>query len=94
MLPAISGDRMRPRNLIVDPSNPVAAARCDRCGFVWNHPKLQFQYQWTGDKLTNTNLLVCPPCYDRPNETMRTPKVDRDPVPIANARPETFEVPS
>lgn len=38
----------------------------------------------------NIRLLVCAPCYDRPQENLRAIVVPADPVPIKNPRTEPF----
>jgi hypothetical protein len=75
-----------------NPTDPRAFAVCQRCGFLWNHEDLQWQFQWAGSRLMNTNLLVCDPCLDVPNEQLRVIKLMPDPVSIEDARPEQFTV--
>lgn len=70
--------------------NPRAAARCDRCGFLYNHIDLAFQYDWRGNFVQNLRILVCDACYDVPQEQLRPRILSPDPVPIYNARPEPF----
>ncbi len=69
---------------------PRAFAVCDRCGRWWNHHNLKFQFEWRGPTLMNIRLLVCAPCYDRPQENLRAIVVPADPVPIKNPRTEPF----
>lgn len=69
---------------------PRAWAVCDRCGFLYNHVDLAWQYQWRGTKLQNIRELVCPECLDNPQEQLRTIILPIDPVPIMNARPENY----
>lgn len=66
--------------------NPRAAAQCDRCGFVYNHVNLSWQYQWAGASLVNLKLLVCDTCNDVPQSQLRAIVVPADPVPIINPR--------
>ena len=74
----------------VNVNNPRAFAVCDRCGFLYNHDMLQWQYQWVGVKLQNQYRLVCQSCLDVPQEQLRTIVLPPDPVPIMNARPESY----
>ena len=67
---------------------PRALGKCDRCGAIYQHDQLQFQYQWAGPKLQNLRILVCRSCLDLPNEQLRTIVLPPDPVPIQNPRPE------
>lgn len=84
---------MRPHGkyAAVDPNNPSAFAQCDRCCFWYNAPKLNWQNQWAGTHLYNMGLLVCPRCYDIPNEQLRTIILPPDPPPVLNARVPDFE---
>lgn len=70
---------------------PRAHAICDRCGFRYNHDGLAFQMDWAGTTLINKQLLVCRPCYDRPQEQLRAIVLPADPVPIRNPRPQNFD---
>lgn len=72
----------------VDPRSPRALGTCDRCGFVYNHYQLAWQFQWQGPKLQNQRILVCPTCLDEPQENIRTIIVPPDPIPIYNPRPD------
>jgi hypothetical protein len=74
----------------IDARNPQAAAICDRCGFVYNHVNLSWQYDWAGASLINKRLLVCNTCYDTPQEQLRAIVVPADPMPIINPRVQDF----
>lgn len=74
----------------VNPSSPRAFATCDRCGFLYNLDRLQWQFQWAGTQLQNLRLLVCDPCLDVPQEQLRAIIIPPDPVPVFNARPEPY----
>ena len=71
-------------------SSPQAHARCDRCGFRYNHVDLTWQFDWAGASLINKRLLVCRTCLDKPQEQLRAIIVPADPMPIANPRVEFF----
>ena len=75
----------------VDPSSPQGAGQCDRCSRWWNLRELVFQDQWAGQKIYNTQLLVCPKCYDTPFEQFRTIILQPDPPPLLNSRVPDFE---
>jgi len=66
--------------------NPRAAAQCDRCGFIYNHSDLSWQYDWAGASLINKRILVCERCNDVPQQQLRAIVVPADPVPIQNPR--------
>lgn len=70
--------------------SPRALAVCDRCGALYNHIDLSWQYQWRGTKLQNIKALVCQDCLDVPQEQLRVIILPMDPVPIMNARPESY----
>lgn len=71
-------------------SAPTAHAICDRCGFRYNNLTLRWQFDWAGASMINTGLLVCPPCYDQPQQQLRSIVVPADPVPIQNPRIEPY----
>ena len=66
--------------------NPQAAGVCDRCGFVYTHSFLRWQYDWAGASLINKRLLVCNRCEDEPQQQLRAIVVPADPMPIQNPR--------
>jgi len=70
--------------------SPQAAAVCDRCGFVYQHSSLRWQFDFAGASLINKRILVCSPCYDRPQEQLRAIVVPADPMPIINPRVQDF----
>jgi hypothetical protein len=74
----------------VSSTNPQAAGICDRCGFVYTHSDLKFQFDWRGVALQNTRMLVCNTCYDTPQEQLRAIVIPADPTPIMNARTQDF----
>lgn len=70
--------------------NPRTHAICDRCGFRYNLVDLAWQVEWRGPVLQNIRLLVCRPCYDVPQENLRTIVLPADPEPVQNARVQDF----
>lgn len=76
----------------VNSRSPLAAGICDRCSQAYNHADLRFQFDFRGELLMNTRILVCRSCYDKPQEQLRARILTPDPVPIYNARPEPFAV--
>lgn len=82
---------MRPKgHASVNQNRTVAFAVCDRCGSLYNHNKLSWQFQWYGTQLQNIRILVCDSCMDIPQEQLRVTILPPDPVPIMNARPENY----
>lgn len=78
---------MRPHGRArVSSRSPSAFAICDRCGFLYNHSRLQWQYDWAGASLINKRILVCNTCNDAPQQQLRAIVVPADPVPIQNPR--------
>lgn len=78
---------MRPHGRAkVSARNPRAFGICDRCGFLYNHVNLQWQYDWAGASLINKRILVCDECNDVPQSQLRAIVVPADPVPILNPR--------
>ena len=74
----------------VSSRNPQAAGVCDRCGGVYNHVDLGWQYDWAGASMINKRLLVCNTCMDDPQQQLRSIVLPADPMPIMNARPQQF----
>ena len=74
----------------VSSRNPKAFAICDRCGFLYNHSKLQWQFDYAGAGLINKRILVCSPCLDTPQNPLRAIDLPADPVPILNPRVENY----
>ena len=74
----------------VSSRHPVAAAVCDRCGGVYSHDRLRWNYDWAGNKLINTRLLVCEKCNDVPNTQLRAIIIPADPMPVSNPRVQDY----
>lgn len=70
--------------------NPRAFAICDKCGFLYNHVNLKWQFDWAGASLINKRMLVCNPCYDTPQNQLRAIILPADPMPIVNPRTEPY----
>lgn len=82
---------MRPHGRAsVSSSNPRAFAICDRCGFLYNHIRLQWQYDYAGAGLINKRILVCNDCNDVPQAQLRAIVLPADPVPIQNPRVQDY----
>lgn len=82
---------MRPHGRArVSARNPRAFGICDRCGFLYNHINLQWQYDWAGASLINKRILVCNECNDVPQQQLRAIVVPADPVPIQNPRTQDY----
>ena len=74
----------------VSSRNPRAFGICDRCGFLYNHDKLQWQFDYAGAGLINKRILVCSPCLDTPQAQLRAIVLPADPVPILNPRVQDY----
>jgi len=72
--------------------NPQAHAICDRCGFRYNMINLSWQWDWRGASKQNLRILVCSPCNDKAQEQLRAIVLPADPMPIVNARVESFSL--
>lgn len=82
---------MRPHGRArVSSRNPRAFGICDRCGLLYNHINLQWQYDWAGVSLINKRILVCDTCNDVPQSQLRAIVVPADPTPILNARVQDY----
>lgn len=83
---------MRPHGRAsVSPSNPRAFAICDRCGFLYNHHELRWQFDYAGAGLINRRILVCDTCEDVPQSQLRNIILPADPVPIMNPRIQDYQ---
>ena len=74
----------------VSTRNPRAFGICDRCGFLYNHDRLQWQFDYAGAGLINKRILVCSPCLDTPQNQLRSIVLPADPVPIENPRVQDY----
>jgi hypothetical protein len=72
----------------IDPENPIPTAICEKCGFMWSHNRLAWQFDWMGDKLQNKRILVCPDCMDEHAMFLKTIHIPPDPPPVYNVRPD------
>lgn len=84
--------RPHPRYAETDPTAPRAWATCDKCGLIWNHYKLGWQYDWRGQQIQNTWILTCPNCLDEPQRQLGTIVLPPDPLPVMEARVEPYFV--
>lgn len=66
---------------------PQGLGESDRSGFWYNHASLVRQFQWSGNQLTDTGLLVGPDEVDIPNPQFRSIILPADPYPLVNSRP-------
>ncbi len=69
-----------------------AWAKCDGCGFIYDHARLRWRYEWRGPHLQNLRLLVCQRCYDEPQPNLKLIILPADPPPLIDARPEFFRI--
>lgn len=76
----------------LDPQNPSAFAICDSCGFNYNLVALRAERQWYATEVRATGFRVCSKCEDVPQEQLRTITLPPDPMPVQNARPDTYPV--
>jgi len=82
---------MRPHGRArVSSRNPNAFGICDRCGFLYNHNRLTWQFDWAGAGLINKRILVCDTCTDTPQQQLRAIILPADPTPILNPRVQDY----
>lgn len=82
---------MRPHGRAsIDPRKPRALGICQRCGFMYNHDQLRWQYEYGGMRLINERIIVCQSCYDTPQIQLRTIILPPDPVPVEYPVPEVY----
>lgn len=86
---------MRPHGRArISSRSPNAFGICDRCGFLYNHNSLSWQFDWAGASLINKRILVCQTCNDVPQQQLRAIVVPADPVPIQNPRVQDYRAAS
>lgn len=56
----------------------------------YNRVNLKYQYEYAGNQLVNTRLLVSARNLDIPNPQLKARSVPADPVPVNDPRPENF----
>lgn len=66
---------------------PRGLGESDRSGFWYNHRSLVRQFQWAGNSLIDTGLLVGPDEVDVPQQQFRALILPADPMPLVNPRP-------
>lgn len=84
--------RPHPKRTETNPSSPRGWGTCQRCGFVTNLFKMDWQFDWRGLSLMNLQILVCEPCLDVPQRQIGTIILPPDPPPLLDARPEPYAV--
>ena len=67
--------------------HPKAMGESDRSGFWYPLHEMRRQYQWAGNKLVDTGLLVGPDEEDVPQDQYRSLILPPDPRPVPNPRP-------
>lgn len=85
----------RPHPKYTDPvggSIPNAWATCDRCGFVWDHKNVDWQFDWRGAREHNLRILICPRCKDNSQRQLGVLILPPDPDPIKDARIEPYDI--
>lgn len=61
-----------------------------RSGFVTNLERMQFQLQYRGTGLINTEVLTFGKFLDQPQPQLQTIVLPPDPIGLPNARPEAY----
>src|SRR5271166_5678414 len=84
--------RPHPKRTTLNIDQPDPWGTCDRSGFIGDHSRMKFQFQWAGSALINTGILVHPDQYDVPSDFLRTLIIPPDPDPLFNARPEPYTI--
>src|SRR5579885_2882060 len=75
-----------------NPTAPDAFGVCDNCGTWWNRRDLLDQVEYYGNTLKRTGYVVCPECFDVPQDQLRPIILPiPDPVPVINPRTEYFD---
>lgn len=79
--------RKRRTSYRADARDPQAAAICDGCGFIVNHPELREKVEYRGGSVpVGTGVWVCASCDDVPNPYFSKLVLAPDPVPVSEPR--------
>ena len=84
--------RPHPKKARTNPRSPRGWSTCQRCGFVTNLYKLEYQSDWRGLKLMPLNIFVCDVCLDEPQRQLGTIILSPDPEPLRGALPEQYAI--
>lgn len=85
--------RKLPRRAQVDPTSPAGWGSSDRNGMIGNLKDMRYQHDWRGPRIVNTRVLMHEDELDEPQRQLGSPALlGPDPVPLANARPEQYNV--
>jgi hypothetical protein len=82
--------RPHPKRTSTNTRSPRGWGTCDRSGFITNHEKLVWQFEWAGTQLINKRILVAPDMLDKPQRQLGTIILPPDPVSLLQARPEQY----
>ncbi len=82
--------RYHPRRTRTNPRNPEEWGTSDRGGMVGNHNKMVWQWDWRGNALVNTRVLIHEDELDKPQRQLGNLVLPADPVPIMNPRVEQY----
>jgi len=84
--------RPHPKGARTNPRSPRGWGTCQRCGFIYNLEKLQWQLQWRGMAPMDVNLQVCKTCLDIPQRQLGSIILPPDPLPLPSALPEPYAI--
>jgi len=84
--------RKHPRRAEVDPSSPRGWATSDRNGMIGNLQNMRWQFEWRGNRIMNTRVLVHDDELDEPQRQLGNLVIPPDPLPLYNARPENYSI--
>ena len=82
--------RPHPKHARTNPSSPRGWATDMRSGFITNLEKMQYQWDWRGLSLNNTQILSFGPYLDQPQRQLGLVILPPDPPGLLNARPEAY----
>lgn len=78
----------------LNPRYPRTLGICDYCGRTWHLDELRYQMEWGGPNIINLHYRVCPRCYDKPQEQLRSIVLPPDPIPSLDPRVEFYDIDS
>lgn len=71
----------------INTRHPQAMGECDISGFWYPLANMRRKFEWAGNSLVDTGLLVGPDQLDKPQDQYRSLILPPDPRPVQNPRP-------
>lgn len=84
--------RLHPRRARVNARRPKAWATSDRNGMIGNLKDMKWQWDYRGNMIQNTRILVHKDELDKPQRQLGNLVLPPDPLPVRYARVENYTI--